>query len=84
MSARKRTAKQQARFDAATQRAAREAQDRHRRLEAERIERIEAEHARAHGLDDFWTPWELRGSFYVLEWLSRYYTGAYGAPETFN
>lgn len=35
-------------------------------------------------LDDFWTPWELRGSFFVLEWLSRYMGTAYGSPETFN
>lgn len=36
-----RTPKQQARFDAATRRAQQVAQDRHRRLEAERIARLE-------------------------------------------
>lgn len=24
-------------------------------------------------LSDFWTPWELRGSFYAAEWLSHYF-----------
>jgi hypothetical protein len=86
---RKRTEKDQARFDAATQRAVEIAQDRRRRLEAERIARLEAERAehlaqRPRVFDDFWTPWEITGSFYVLEYLAQWHAGQYGSPEVFN
>jgi hypothetical protein len=89
---RKRTPKQQARFDAATRRAQEIAQDRHRRLEAERIARAEAEYAeqleaarnREPALDDYWTPAEIAGNLFVLHVLSEWFAGQYGSPEVFN